>query len=67
MEDTPEKVQRFNGEIVKFAKRWPECLRYGDPYYNPALTFMKSNFTLKNLEKEKVGEPFHMDILDGIV
>ncbi|WP_242826604.1 glycosyltransferase [Oribacterium sp. NK2B42] len=67
MEDTPEKVQRFNGEIVKFAKRWPECLRYGDPYYNPALTFMKSNFTLKNLEKETVGEPFHMDILDGIV
>ena len=67
MEDTPEKVQRFNGEIVKFAKRWPECLRYGDPYYNPALTFMKSNFTLKNLEKETVGEPFKMDILDGIV
>ncbi|WP_242840114.1 glycosyltransferase family 2 protein [Oribacterium sp. FC2011] len=67
MEDTPEKVQRFNGEIVKFAKRWPECLRYGDPYYNPALTFMKSNFTLKNLEKETVGKPFKMDILDGIV
>jgi len=67
MEDTPEKVQRFNDEIVKFAKRWPECLRYGDPYYNPALTFMKSNFTLKNLEKETVGEPFKMDILDGIV
>ena len=67
MEDTPEKVQRFNGEIVKFAKRWPECLRYGDPYYNPALTFMKSNFTLKNLEKETVGKPFKMDILEGIV
>lgn len=67
MEDTPEKVQRFNSEIVKFAKRWPECLRYGDPYYNPALTFMKSNFTLKNLDKEKVGEPFRMDILKDIV
>ncbi|WP_036608029.1 glycosyltransferase family 2 protein [Oribacterium sp. P6A1] len=67
MEDTPEKVARFNSEIVKFAKRWPECLRYGDPYYNPALTFMKSNFTLKNLDKEKVGEPFRMDILKDIV
>ncbi len=67
MEDTPDKVARFNGEIVKFAKRWKECLRYGDPYYNPALTFMKSNFTLKNLDKEKVGEPFHMDILSDIV
>ncbi|OON88439.1 glycosyl transferase family 2 [Oribacterium sp. C9] len=67
MEDTPEKVARFNSEIVEFAKRWPECLRYGDPYYNPALTFMKSNFTLKNLDKEVVGEPFRMDILEGIV
>ena len=67
LEDTPEKVARFNSEIVKFAKRWPECLRYGDPYYNPALTFMKSNFTLKNLDKEKVGEPFRMDILKDIV
>ncbi|ETP72244.1 putative glycosyltransferase [Lachnospiraceae bacterium JC7] len=67
MEDTPEKVARFNSEIVKFAKRWPECLRYGDPYYNPALTFMKSNFTLKNLDKETVGEPFRMDILKDIV
>lgn len=67
MEDTPEKVARFNSEIVEFAKRWKECLRYGDPYYNPALTFMKSNFTLKNLDKEKVGEPFRMDILKDIV
>ena len=67
LEDTPEKVARFNSEIVKFAKRWTECLRYGDPYYNPALTFMKSNFTLKNLDKEKVGEPFRMDILKDIV
>lgn len=67
MEDTPEKVARFNSEIVKFAKRWAKCLRCGDPYYNPALTFMKSNFTLKNLDKEKVGEPFHMDILKDIV
>ncbi|SFG36466.1 glycosyltransferase family 2 protein [Oribacterium sp. WCC10] len=67
MEDTPEKVARFNSEIVEFAKRWSKCLRYGDPYYNPALTFMKSNFTLKNLEKEKVGEPFEMDILKDIV
>ena len=67
LEDTPEKVARFNSEIVKFAKRWPECLRYGDPYYNPALTFMKSNFTLKNLDKEKVGEPFRMEILKDIV
>ena len=67
MEDTPEKVARFNREIVEFAKRWTECLRYGDPYYNPALTFMKSNFTLKNLDKETVGEPFRMDILKDIV
>lgn len=67
LEDTPEKVARFNGEIVTFAKRWPEILKAGDPYYHPALTFRKSNFVLKDLTRETVGKPFHMDILAGIV
>lgn len=66
-EDTPEKVARFNSEIVTFAKHWPKILLHGDPYYNPALTFRKSNFVLKDLNKETVGEPFPMDILKDIV
>lgn len=47
LENTPEKVERFNGEIAIFAERWPEILRDGDPYYNPNLTLERSDFTLK--------------------
>ena len=67
MEDTPEKVKRFNSEIVKLAKRWPEILRQGDPYYNPALTLRKSNFVLRDLKKEAPGEPFPLPILKDII
>ena len=57
LEDTPEKVARFNREIAIFAKRWPDILKNGDPYYNPNLTLRKSNFALRDLKKEKIGEP----------
>lgn len=67
LEDTPEKVARFNSEVVRFAKRWPEILREGDPYYNPNLTLRKSNFALRDLVHEKPGEPYPLDILKGIV
>ena len=67
LEDTPEKVARFNGEVVKLAKRWHDILRHGDPFYNPALTLRKSNFVLRDLNKEQPGEPFPMDILKDIV
>ena len=60
LEDTPEKVARFNREVAKFAKKWPDILRDGDPYYNPNLTLRKSNFALRDLLKEKVGEPYPM-------
>ena len=60
LEDTPEKVERFNREIATFMKRWPEILEKGDPYYNPNLTLRKSNFALRDLDKEKIGEPYHM-------
>lgn len=61
LEDTPEKVERFNREIATFMKRWPKILRDGDPYYNPNLTLMKSNFALRDLLKEKIGEPYKID------
>ncbi len=67
LEDTPEKVARFNKEIVGLASRWPEILRHGDPFYNPNLTLRKSNYVLRDLNKEQPGEPFPMDILEGIV
>ncbi len=64
LEDTPEKVKRFNGEIAIFARRWPDILRDGDPYYNPNLTLRKSNFALRDLLKEKIGEPYHLEGID---
>lgn len=62
LEDTPEKVARFNREIGIFARRWPDILEKGDPYYNPNLTLRKSNFALRDLLKEKIGEPYHLEI-----
>lgn len=62
LEDTPEKVARFNREIAIFARRWPEILKNGDPYYNPNLTLRKSNFALRDLKKEKIGEPYKLEI-----
>ncbi len=47
LEDTPEKIKRFNGEIEIFRKRWPEILKNGDPYYNPNLSLDRSDFGLK--------------------
>lgn len=49
LEDTPEKVARFNREIAVFEKRWPEILRDGDPYYNPNLTLDSQDFSLRRI------------------
>lgn len=62
LEDTPEKVARFNREIAIFARRWPKILQEGDPYYNPNLTLRKSNFALRDLLKEKIGEPYRLEV-----
>lgn len=62
LEDTPEKVARFNREIKTFSDKWPEILEKGDPYYNPNLTLRKSNFALRDLKKEKIGEPYKLEV-----
>lgn len=62
LEDTPEKIARFNGEVTIFARKWPEILRDGDPYYNPNLTLRKSNFALRDLQKETIGEPYKLEV-----
>ncbi len=62
LEDTPEKVERFNREIKIFSDKWPDILKNGDPYYNPNLTLRKSNFALRDLRKEKIGEPYRLEI-----
>ena len=60
LEDTPEKVARFNREWALVASRWPDILKNGDPYYNPNLTLRKSDFSLRDLLKEKIGEPYKL-------
>ena len=47
LEDTPEKVARFNREAEIFRKKWPDILRDGDPYYNPNLSLDSADFSLK--------------------
>ncbi len=62
LEDTPEKVERFNREVARFIGYWPEIVINGDPYYNPNLTLRKSNFALRDLLKEKIGEPYNLEV-----
>ena len=47
LEDTPEKQQRFAGEVQRFQTRWRKELDAGDPYYNPNLTLDRSDFSLR--------------------
>ena len=63
LEDTPEKVARFNREVAVFARRWPEILKNGDPYYNPNLAPCGNLiFPLRDLKKEKIGEPYKLEL-----
>lgn len=61
LEDTDEKVNRFNHEFAYFVKRWNDKLITADEYYNPNLTLRQNNFALRILELEKIGEPFKLD------
>ena len=47
LEDTPEKVARFNKEIQIFERRWPDIMRDGDPYYNPNLSLKEADCSLR--------------------
>ena len=47
IEDTPEKRERFSGEIQLFRKKWQAELDKGDPYYNPNLTLDREDFSFK--------------------
>lgn len=47
-EDTPEKIERFRGEIEYFQCRWADFLYNGDPAYNPNLALDRHDFALKS-------------------
>lgn len=46
MEDTDEKIRRFNSEIALFQDRWKDILKEGDPFYNRNLTLARNDFSL---------------------
>ena len=45
IEDSPEKVKRFNNEVKRFKEKWGLWKR--DPYYNDNLTREKEDFSLR--------------------
>ena len=45
VEDTPEKHERFRGEVETMMQRWAQELKH-DPAYNPNLTLELTDFTL---------------------
>lgn len=47
LEDSPEKIARFNSEIERFMSKWSKELEQGDPYYNPNLTLVYEDFSFK--------------------
>ena len=52
MEDSKEKVRRFQNEIEYMRSHWLELLKKGDPMYNPNLTLTKWDYSLRNNQKE---------------
>lgn len=47
LEETPEKKERFRGEIRRFQERHAAILKAGDPYYNPNLSLVRGDCSLR--------------------
>lgn len=47
LEETPERHERFKNEIARFRKKWKDILEQGDPYYNPNLTLVDGDCSLR--------------------
>jgi len=43
LEDTPEKIARFQGEVGYMQRRWAQWIAH-DPGYNPSLTLVSEDF-----------------------
>lgn len=48
LEDTDEKVERFNGEIKRFRGKWNKELEAGDPFYNKNLSLIRADYSLRS-------------------
>lgn len=58
-DDTYAKQIRWVSEIQRFLVKWKDFLVAGDPMYNPNLTLRKSDFSRRNLAREKIGSTFY--------
>lgn len=47
LDSSPEKRERFVGEVTRFQERWKKELAAGDPYYNPNLSLDTEDFSIK--------------------
>lgn len=50
VENTAEKLARYNKEVDLFTARWADLISAGDPYYNPNLTRRYQDFSLRRIE-----------------
>ncbi|WP_197029584.1 glycosyltransferase family 2 protein [Butyrivibrio sp. AE3004] len=66
-DERPERIEQFHQEIILFAKKWPEIIKAGDPYYNQNLTLLTEDFGLKVLSRETIGKPCYNELLTDII
>lgn len=45
-EDSKEKIERFDNEVLRFREKWEDILKEGDPYYNRNFPITQAPFTL---------------------
>lgn len=48
-----ENLRRFQEESAHFRETWADFLKKGDPYYNPNLTLLREDFSLKERDEEE--------------
>ncbi len=46
-EDTPEKIERFQGEATYLVDKWSKIMDEGDPHYNPNLSLATTDFSIR--------------------
>ena len=46
-EDTPEKIERFQGESLYLVEKWSKIMDEGDPHYNPNLSLSTTDFSIR--------------------
>ena len=59
LEETLERHERFKREIARFRTKWANVLDAGDPYYNPNLTLVDGDCSLRRPDE-------HFAIVDEI-